>query len=152
MKASLHNLARNALLATVLAATLAAPAAWADNASDAPLNEGVWRNSKDTVHVELKPCGAEVCGYVVWANEDVQRAARRAGTKQILGLQLLRDFARTAAGKVYHGKVFAPDLNATFSGTAERVDAHTLKARGCLLAGVFCKSQVWTRIDTPSPG
>lgn len=150
MTASLHHLARNALLAALLSTALGAPPAWADNSSDAPLNEGVWRNSKDSVHVELKPCGAEVCGYVVWASEDVRKAARRAGTKDILGLQLLRDFAR-GAGKVYRGKVFAPDVGATFAGTAERVDAHTLKARGCLLAGLVCKSQVWTRIDS-APG
>ena len=26
---------------------------------------GVWRNPKDSVHVEIKPCGPEVCGKAV---------------------------------------------------------------------------------------
>ena len=47
---------------------------------------------------------------------------------------------------VWKGKVFVPDLKATFSGRAELVDANTLKAKGCLVAGVFCKAQTWRRI------
>lgn len=128
---------------------LAASVAGLSGAAQAgePLTEGVWSNPKGSVHIELKPCGANVCGYVVWANDKAQAAARRAGNDRLVGMQLLRDFERGTGG-VQHGKVFAPDVNATFTGTAERIDARTLKAKGCLLAKVVCKTQIWTRIDT----
>lgn len=134
---------RDRVLATVVAVGAAAAApAWADGLTA----EGVWRNPKDTVHIELKPCGAEVCGYVVWASEHAERTARKAGSQGLVGQQLLRDFT-VGRDRVGRGKVYVPDLKTTFSGTATQLDARTLKAKGCIVANLVCKSQVWTRID-----
>ena len=146
MNLGLPTAAPRVALAVVMATTLAGSASWAQEGADAPLDTGVWRNPKGSVHIELKPCGEQICGYVVWASAKAQADARRAGTPDLIGKQLLRDFA-PSTGKVYRGKVFAPDLNATFTGTAQRIDARSLRAKGCLVAGLLCKSQVWTRID-----
>lgn len=107
---------------------------------------GVWRNPKNSVHVEMRACGQAVCGYVVWASAKAQADAREGGTDKLVGLQLLRNFERTQKG-AWRGKVFVPDLRATFSGTAELVDGNTLKAKGCLIAGLACKTQLWKRLD-----
>jgi uncharacterized protein (DUF2147 family) len=106
---------------------------------------GVWRNPKNTVHVEIKPCGGgRACGNVVWANEDAKADARKGGTPNLIGLQLLRDFQLQKNGS-WRGKVFVPDLNMTLAGTADFPDATTMKAKGCVL--LFCKSQTWRRVD-----
>ena len=106
---------------------------------------GVWRNPKNTVHVEIKPCGGgRACGNVVWANDDAKADAKKGGTPNLIGLQLLRDFQLQKNGS-WKGKVFVPDLNMTLSGTADFPDASTMKAKGCLL--LFCKSQTWRRVD-----
>lgn len=140
--------------ATVLAATLAlaaaAPAAAAPAAGPLALTaDGVWRNPKNSVHIQLRPCGAEICGYVVYASDKAEADAREGGTGKLLGQQLLRSFKVDARG-VGHGKVFVPDLNATFSGSAEMIDPRTLRAKGCLLGNLLCKSQLWTRVDPPA--
>ena len=109
-------------------------------------NLGVWRNPKDSVHVEIKSCGTSTCGYVIWANADAQADARKGGTQNLVGLQLLRDFT-PGKNNTWKGKVFVPDLNMTFSGTAQFIDAKTMKAKGCLLPNFLCKSQTWTRVD-----
>ena len=44
------------------------------------------------------------------------------------------------------GKVFVPDLDMTLSGSATLSDPNSLRAKGCLIGRVLCKSQVWTRI------
>ncbi len=137
---------RTFLALTVTLAAFASAAQGADSVEAFPA-EGVWRNPQDSVHLQLRPCGDQTCGFVVWANERARNAARRAGTGSLVGQQLLRDFPRTT-GPVARGKVFVPDLNATFSGSARRLDDRTLKARGCVLGNLICKSQVWTRIDT----
>jgi len=114
-------------------------------AQDAPFTYGVWRNPKNTVHVEIKPCGGgRACGNVVWANEEAKADARKGGTPNLVGLQLLRDFQLQKNGS-WKGRVFVPDLNMTLSGTADFPDASTMKAKGCLL--LFCKSQTWRRVD-----
>jgi len=107
---------------------------------------GVWRNPKDSVHLEIKSCGTSTCGFVVWANAHAQEDARKGGTPKLVGAQLLRDFTPQKNG-AWRGKVFVPDLNMTFSGTAEVLDANRLKAKGCVLVNVLCKSQIWTRVE-----
>lgn len=134
-------------LSALAGLVIAAGLALASNAAAQPAAgvEGVWRNPKNSVHVNIKPCGQKLCGYVVWASEDAKEDARKGGTENLIGLQLLRDFGPDKPG-VWKGKVFVPDLRATFAGRAELVDANTLRARGCLVAGVFCKGQTWRRI------
>jgi uncharacterized protein (DUF2147 family) len=84
---------------------------------------------------------------VVWATEKAKADARQGGTQNLVGLQLLRDFAQDKNG-VWRGKVFVPDLNRTFTGSAELAGPTTLKAKGCFV--VLCKSQTWTRINSAS--
>ncbi len=107
---------------------------------------GVWRNPKNSVHVELRPCGEAACGYVVWASEKAQRDAREGGTENLIGLQIFREMEATGAGD-WRGKVFVPDLNRTVSGRAEPLEDGRLLAKGCLVPRLLCKSQVWTRTD-----
>jgi uncharacterized protein (DUF2147 family) len=129
-------------VAALALASLAAPAF----AETPATGYGVWRNPKNTVHVEIKDCGGTTCGYVVWASEKAKADAREGGTENLVGLQLFRDFVPQKDGGL-KGKVFVPDLNHTFSGTAEFVDATTMKARGCLIGNILCKSQIWRRVD-----
>ena len=119
--------------------------AQAQGASSGAQTFGVWSNPKGSVHVEIKPCGAGACGYVVWANDKAKRDAREGGTQNLVGLQVFRDLELDRNG-VWRGKVFAPDMNRTFSGTAQQIDATRLRAKGCVLGGLICKSQVWTRV------
>ncbi len=138
-----HQLGRLAL--AVLVAGASALPALAQEAT--PSIYGVWRNPKNSVHVDIRPCGAaSACGFVVWATEDAKADARKGGTPDLIGLQLFRNFTLEKDGG-WRGKVFVPDINATFSGGARAVDATTLRARGCLIASIGCKSQTWRRVD-----
>jgi uncharacterized protein (DUF2147 family) len=107
---------------------------------------GVWRNPKGSVHIEIKPCGEGTCGNVVWANAEAQADVRKGSNRELIGMQLLRDFSPTGPLD-WKGRVFVPDLNMTFSGQVRLLDKASLRAKGCLLPNFLCKSQVWTRVD-----
>jgi uncharacterized protein (DUF2147 family) len=107
----------------------------------------MWRNPKGSVQIDIRPCGSYACGFVVWANADAQADARKGGTENLIGLQLFRDLTADREG-AWRGKVFVPDLGMTFSGTAQSTDGLRLKAKGCLLGRVLCKSQTWTRVQS----
>ena len=139
------HILRTAVAALIAAAALAGPAL-ADSQGDLAGIGGVWRNPKNSVHVRISPCGDSACGVVVWASPKAQADARKGGTESLVGPQLFRNFAPQKAG-VWRGKVFVPDLNMTLTGIAEPRGADALRARGCLLGSVLCKSQVWVRID-----
>lgn len=109
-------------------------------------NLGVWRNPKDNIRLHITDCGPSMCGWVVYASRKAEADAKKSGYDTLVGQQVLRDFAPTGNGNM-KGKVFVPTLKVTLSGTAEFVDARTMRAKGCVLGGLFCKSQVWTRVD-----
>lgn len=138
--------AAHRIAAPVLACIVLATSVGVAGAAEPTSFEGVWRNSADTLHLELRPCGVYLCGYVVWASEAAKKSARRVSNTELVGQQLMRDFSR-GDGRIGRGKVFAPDLGVTFGGTAERLDANTIKAKGCVFGNLICKSQLWTRID-----
>lgn len=107
---------------------------------------GVWRNPKDNVRVEIRACGAAACGTVIWASAKAQAKAREAGTDNLVGTQVLKNLELDERRGVWRGKVFVPELNRAFSGVAEPVDTGRLRAKGCVIGGFLCKSQVWTKI------
>lgn len=131
---------RMILVAALLAAT---PAMAAE--SDSSSVFGVWRNPKNSVHVDIRGCGRGACGTVLWASPKAQADARKGSGKNLVGMQLFHDLRED--GGVWRGKVFVPDLNMTFAGAAETIDGRTLKVRGCVFAGVLCKTQHWTRVN-----
>lgn len=108
---------------------------------------GVWRNPKGSVHIEIKPCETRTCGYVVWANADARADVRKKNNQDLIGMQLLRDFKASDPNE-WKGRVYVPDLDMTFSGQVKLLDRASLKAKGCLLPNILCKSQTWTRVET----
>ena len=136
-------------LAVIAVSAVLGMAPVAAHAADTTSTYGVWRNPKNSVHLEIKDCGETACGVVVWASTRAKADARKGGSANLVGLRLLRDFTPDKNG-AWRGKVFVPDLNMTFSGTAEVLDAKTLRAKGCVLGSILCKSQIWTRVDAAS--
>ena len=128
-------------VAFVLAALLAPSAILAKDVGQ----DLVLRNPSNSVHVRIHPCGKTRCGTVVWANEKAKADSARGGTPNLVGTELFREF-REVSPKVWKGKVFVPDINKVLTGTGTVKDQNTIVARGCLFAGMGCKSQTWTRV------
>jgi uncharacterized protein (DUF2147 family) len=135
---------------SVLAALLhVAPGHAAPDAPPAGISYGTWANPQGSVHVRAHSCGADLCGTVVWANEEAKKDARDGGTPQLIGVELFRDFERETE-TLWRGKVFVPDMGKTLSGTIDFVDDRTLQGRGCLFGRILCKTQIWTKVDVPN--
>jgi len=107
--------------------------------------DGIWRNPEGSVHVRAEPCGPNMCGVVIWANEQARADAAKGGGVQLVGSTLFRDF-RPDKREGWRGKVYVPDIDKTFSGTINLKDADHLEGRGCLIGRFLCKSQIWQRI------
>ena len=131
----LTNVAAGALLLLTSAAAL----------SQKPGQDLVLRNPSNSVHVRIHPCGKTRCGTVVWANDKAKADSARGGTPNLVGTELFREFSEVSP-KVWKGKVFVPDINKVLTGTGTVKDQNTIVARGCLFAGMGCKSQIWTRV------
>ena len=134
---------RSRLTNVAVGATLLLTSAAAQ--SQKPGQDLVLRNPSNSVHVRIHPCGKTRCGTVVWANDKAKADSARGGTRNLVGTELFREFSEVSP-KVWKGKVFVPDINKVLTGTGTVKDQNTIVARGCLFAGMGCKSQIWTRV------
>lgn len=127
----------------MLGAAVAAPAG---AASAGGLPAGLWVGPHNDVAVRTGACGQRLCGWVVWADPTARTNARNGGVDHLLGTELLQDYAADG-GNAWSGTVFVPDMGRSFSSRIEQVAPDRLRIRGCMLGGLICRSQTWTRID-----
>ena len=106
---------------------------------------GVWKNPSGTVLVRAETCGKAMCGVVVWASDKAISDAKKGSKKALVGSTLFRNFIKTSNG-AWRGKVYVPDIGKTFSGTITVLDTDRLEGKGCLIGGIGCRSQIWTRV------
>lgn len=121
------------------------PVASADPvAASAMTVPGTWINPKGTVKVKTGNCGTELCGWIVWANDQAISDARDAGVDKLVGTVLLQDYHSTGADR-WQGRVYVPDMGGTYFSRMELLDPNHLKISGCVLGGWICKSQIWVK-------
>jgi len=108
--------------------------------------EGRWRNPKNSVTVKIAPCGSTWCGYVVDASEHAKQSARDGGTENLIGTRILTEL-RPAGEAVFKGKAFDAKRNIHVPATIRVIGPSTLSVKGCLIGGLICKEQRWTRIS-----
>jgi uncharacterized protein (DUF2147 family) len=113
-----------------------------------PAIEGLWKNPIGSAIIAIAPCGDSLCGKVVWASKRGQREVSRT-TSNIVGTFVLT--ALQPSGRAWAGRLFVPDDNIHVSAKLQLIAPRQLKLTGCAFAGLFCRSQVWTRTDEPLP-
>ena len=116
-------------------------------APHAPI-EGLWKNPIGSAIIAVAPCGNAFCGKVVWASARGQREVAKT-TSHVVGTTVLTDVKPKGRGWV--GKLFIPDDNIHVSAKLQLLSATQLKLTGCAVAGLFCRSQIWTRTNEPLP-
>jgi uncharacterized protein (DUF2147 family) len=134
------------MLTTILAALLAAAGGGHGEAGI----YGTWANPAGSVIVRTARCGAAVCGRVVWASPKAREdAARKGGVRQLLGLELLRDY-RPVGPHQWEGRAFVPDLGDEFDSEMVQTGPNQIEIEGCRFGGLVCKKQVWHRAAAPA--
>lgn len=131
--------------ALLLAAVLLATPAFAAS----PI-EGSWTNPKHSVTVRIGPCGGGVlCGRVIAASGQARAAAADGGTPNLIGTELLSGLEQTEEGS-WHGEVFVADIGRRAEADIHLIDRAHMEVQGCAVAGLMCKSQIWTRVASPT--
>lgn len=126
--------------AIVMAAALvvAAGAALADPA------EGIWKTKPDDNghygHIEIKPCGAAVCGTLVKAFD----AAGKAVESPNVGKRIVWDMVAQGGGAYADGKIWSPDRDKTYNARMQ-LSGSGLAVKGCVL-GICRDGGTWTRV------
>ena len=131
---------RNLVLAATLLASLSLPAA----AQDAT---GTWLTASGETRVRIAPCGAALCGTIVWVKntgaKDDHNPNAALKSRSLVGINMIQ--MKPAGDKKWSGTLYNPQDGKTYSGSLTQNNANSLSLSGCV-AGIFCRSQTWTRV------
>ena len=135
------------MAATVLGATLM-PAFAADPA-------GTWLTEEGKAVIRVADCGGALCGTIVSLKEpnDPQTgkpkvdknnvdAAKRG--RPIVGVQIVVG-AKPDGPNKWSGQVYNPEDGKTYAGNIALAGPNMIKVQGCIMGGVICKTNTWTR-------
>lgn len=124
-----------------ISAALFAGAALAQDAT------GLWQSQPGeegtSIQVELSPCSdsAMLCGKIVSTV-----GAPPEDPENLIGKVMIQRMAPDGQGSWSGGTIWAPDEDETYDAKLELKDANTLYVSGCVLGGLICRGQDWTRV------
>jgi uncharacterized protein (DUF2147 family) len=96
---------------------------------------GVWLHEDGASKVRFAPCGAALCGTIVWLRDKAAQA--KVGQRVFYEMIPSGDNAWT-------GKAFEPASGKEYSGKMS-LSGDKLTTAGCVFGGLICKSIVWSR-------
>ena len=107
--------------------------------------EGLWRTEHGW-QVKIYKCGASWCGKVMGGTtmKDVHNPNPALRKRSVVGIDIIRGMRKQ--GKRFKGRLYNPKDGNTYTGYIEPLSASKPKLSGCVLGGLICKGQTWTRI------
>lgn len=109
---------------------------------------GVWLSQTGETRVRIAPCGAELCGTVIWQQtpgKDVNNpdAARR--DRPIVGIRMM--FGMKKSGAEWTGQLYNFQDGKSYTGTMKLSGTTAMELGGCVMGGLICRTQTWTRVQ-----
>ena len=136
--------------AVVLALNMVAPALAAD-----PL--GTWLTGDKKGKVKIVNCGGAICGSLVWLQDpndpethqpktDKHNADASKQSRPLLGIPIVLNM-KPGGTDAWQGQVYNAEDGSTYSGSFTMTSANSAELKGCVMGGLICKSQTWTRTN-----
>jgi uncharacterized protein (DUF2147 family) len=129
-----------------LALSLALLAPLAAKATEAT---GEWLIEDGEARVRIAHCGADLCGNVAWIKEgaptvDVNNPDPSKRSRSLIGSAVLLGLKPSGEAQ-WTGSLYNAEDGRTYTGKLTIVDEHHIKVSGCVLGGLICQTQTWTR-------
>ena len=103
----------------------------------------------ETLAIMAVRYGAEFCGVVAPPNTAATLPSETKGPV-LTGATVLAGL-KPDSGNKWKGTISNPKDGSTYTGIVELVNTDTLKVSGCVMGGMICGSQTWTRIYDEMP-
>ena len=122
---------------------------------------GVWTTEHGDAKIRIAACGPALCGTIVGlaqpvdndgrAKTDVNNPDPAKRTRTLVGLTILTGLtpggqdSGEGSGEVWRGVIYNADDAKTYQVSVRLIDARRAAIRGCILGGLFCGGETWTR-------
>jgi uncharacterized protein (DUF2147 family) len=116
---------------------------------------GVWLVEDKSAQIQIENCSGIVWGIVVWErtpghdteNPDLSLRSRPTlGIPILLGMRPVVQQRPDGPQTVWHGQIYNAMNGRTYEASIKLVNSDVLHLEGCVLGGLFCGGQNWTRV------
>ncbi len=122
-------------------------AATASGAAIAAVPTCDWRTEDGIAFIRVDYCRGALWGVVAWEREPGRD--RRSG-RPTLGSAVLMNMRPSSQAR-WDGQIYNAQNGQTYNANVRMVTDNTLRVEGCVMGGVFCGGQRWTRVNNPPP-
>jgi len=117
---------------------------------------GIWQTEGAKAQVRVADCGGALCGTIIGLSEpnnpttgrpktDENNADPSKRSRPVIGVQILVAMKPQGPDK-WSGDIYNAEDGKTYSGSFTLVSATSGKVEGCVLGGLICRGQNWTRV------
>jgi uncharacterized protein (DUF2147 family) len=97
---------------------------------------GAWQRDDGIARVKVAPCGRVICMTNTYIKPGVNN--------EKVGERLEFD-VKASGGSTLTGTVLDPKTGKSYSATID-INGDTMTTNGCIMGGLICKGQSWTRL------
>ena len=103
---------------------------------------GDWRTEDGAAIIRIDNCRGALWGVVAWEKEPGRDS--RSG-RPTLGSPVLINMRASSPAR-WEGQIYNAISGQTYNANVRMIGDNTLRVEGCVLGGVFCGGQRWTRV------
>ena len=110
---------------------------------------GEWRVANGAANIRIDDCGGALWGIISWEKQpgvDSHNPNPGERSRPTLGLPILRAMRPTKPG-LWEGEVYNAENGQTYSSRISLTAPDVLRIEGCVLGGLICGGQNWTRVN-----
>jgi uncharacterized protein (DUF2147 family) len=132
--------------ATLTIAVMSGPASAADPTGD-------WLTENGAAVIRIEQCEEALCGAIAWVktpgtDRNNPNPAKRSD--DIVGLPILLGMKPVSDNR-WEGQVYNAENGKNYLAYISLVEPDVLRIKGCVLGGLFCGGENWTRQTEPMP-
>lgn len=98
---------------------------------------GIWLDDTGRGAIEIKPCGNNLCGYVV--------AVKNANDTKGCGKQIIGDAKPVSGGRWDNGWIYSPEKRKNYDVELKPMSNGTLRVVGYAGTKLFSRTMIWTQ-------
>lgn len=116
---------------------------------------GTWLTADKKGKVKIVNCGGALCGNLIWIAEPNDPETNQPKTdkhnndaskrgRPLVGIPIVLSM-KPNGGDKWEGQVYNAEDGSTYTGSFTMVGANSAELKGCVMGGLLCKGQTWTR-------
>src|SRR3954454_7181797 len=132
---------------SVVAAAFAAVILAAPELAQSGDPSGTWLTASGDTRVKIGKCGAALCGTIIASShpKDINNPDPAKRERSLVGVEMISGIVPSGDG--YSGQLYNPQDGRTYLGKMKLTSPKAMELSGCILGGLFCKSQTWTKVN-----